>query len=70
MKAITPDMTDEELDAWTAEFVASVEDGSLRAETEIGLDPEWLAKYGDASWAAALAVVGYGPPTLATDAEG
>jgi hypothetical protein len=53
--------THEEFDAWLAEFIAAVEDGSLRAEMEKGEDPEWLARYGDASWDAALMCIGYGP---------
>ena len=65
--------THEESDAWLAEFIAAVEDGSLRAEMEKGEDPEWQARYGDASWDAALICIGYGrrrgstasPPTSA-----
>ena len=51
-------MTPEELEAWRIAFVASIEDGSLRAEQDSKLDPEWLAKYGDASWDAAMVVGG------------
>jgi hypothetical protein len=51
--------TREEFDAWQAEYVASVEDGSLRAEMDAKMDPEWVARYGDASWDAMLVVSGY-----------
>jgi len=53
--------TPEESDGWLADFIAAVEDGSLRAEMEKGVDTEWLARYGDASWDAALMCFGYGP---------
>jgi len=53
---------------------ALIEDGSLRAEMDAQIDPAWLAKYGDSSWAAALAVIGYGPqpgtPGAAGDGSG
>jgi hypothetical protein len=49
----------EEWAAWMADYVASVKDGSLRAEMEADLDPEWVAKYGDASWDAFLVVSGF-----------
>jgi hypothetical protein len=53
--------TPEELEADRLAFVASVEDGSLRARVDAKVDPEWNAKYGDASWEAALMCIGYGP---------
>jgi len=50
--------TKAEFDAWLAEFVDAVEDGSLRAELN--------AKNGrpstDDEWLTALEVSGYGPP--------
>jgi len=61
MKPITRGMTKDELEAWRLAFVASVEDGSLRAECEANSDPAWEAQYGDAAWEAALVVSGYGP---------
>jgi hypothetical protein len=58
-------MTPEELEAWRLAYVASVEDGSLRAE----LDAKAAAKGGppatDREWETALVVSGYGP--LPTD---
>jgi hypothetical protein len=54
-------MTPEEIEADRLAFVASVEDGSLRAKIDAKVDPEWEAKFGDASWEAALTVIGYGP---------
>jgi len=54
-------MTPEEIEADRIAFVASVEDGSLRAKIDAEVDPEWGAKYSDASWEAALVVSGYGP---------
>ena len=57
--------TKAEFAAWLDEYVAAVEDGSLRAEIDAKVDaelgPEWNAKYGDASWEAALTCIGYGP---------
>ena len=44
-----------------AEFIAAVEDGSLRAEIDATIEPEWNAKYADNSWDAALVCFGYGP---------
>lgn len=32
---------------------------AVRKESEVGKTPEWIAKYGDASWKAALTVMGY-----------
>jgi hypothetical protein len=54
--------TKEEFDRWQAEYVAAVEDGSLRAEMDAEMDPEWVARYGDASWDAMLVVSGYCAP--------
>jgi hypothetical protein len=54
--------TPEELEAWRLAFVASVEDGSLRAKVDAKVDPEWNAKYGDSSWDAALVVSGFCAP--------
>jgi hypothetical protein len=34
---------------------------ALRRESELGQTPEWVAKYGDESWNAALAVMGFSP---------
>lgn len=34
----------------------------IRADVEKELDPEWLARYGDWSWAAALALFGETDP--------
>jgi len=57
--------TDEEYAAWSAEFDAAIEDGSLRAEIDAKVDaelgPKWNAKYGDASWEAAMIVSGDWP---------
>ena len=36
---------------------------ATRKEIEAKLDPEWVAKYGDAAWAAALALIGVTAPT-------
>jgi len=44
-------------------FAKSVEDGSLRAKSDAKIDPEWNAKYGDASWEAALTVFGWPLPS-------
>ena len=65
MRTLPPNATKEERDAWAAEFDAAIEDGSLRAEIDAKVDaelgPEWNAKYGDASWNAALMQLGYPP---------
>ncbi len=45
------------------DFIASIEDRSLRASIEAGLHPAWVATYGDASWEAAMAITGGPPPT-------
>lgn len=58
MTTFRPGMTDAEIDAHVAEFVRSIEDGSLRRECEARVDPDWLATYGDAAWRAALAQMG------------
>ncbi len=42
-------------------LLASIEDGSLRAEIDAKMDPEWNAKYGDAAWDNALILIGYEP---------
>jgi N-acyl-D-aspartate/D-glutamate deacylase len=57
--------TEAEIAAWSAEFDAAIEDGSLRAEVDATIDPEWNAKYGDASWDAALMCFGYISPAEA-----
>ena len=54
-------MTPEELEADRLAFVASIEDGSLRARVDAKIDPEWNAEHGDASWEAAMFVIGMGP---------
>ena len=53
-------MTPEEIEADCLAWEASVKDGSLRAKVDAKVDPEWNAKYGDASWEAALFCIGYG----------
>jgi hypothetical protein len=55
--------TDEEFAAWSAEFLAAVDDGSLRAEIDATIDPEWNAKYGDAAWETSLLLLGISSPT-------
>ena len=57
--------TPEESDGWLADFIAAVEDGSLRAEMEKGEDTEWLARYGDNAWETALVLFGYLSPAEA-----
>jgi hypothetical protein len=39
----------------------------IRRERDAKLDPEWIKKYGHASWHAAMAVIGE-PPDLKRDA--
>jgi hypothetical protein len=57
--------THEESDAWLAEFIAAIEDGSLRAKIDATIDPEWNAKYGDNAWETALVLFGYLSPAEA-----
>ena len=57
--------TEAEIAAWNAEFFAAIEDGSLRAEIDATIDPEWNAKYGDNAWDAALMCIGYISPAEA-----
>lgn len=40
----------------------SIDFDALRAKVEERLDPEWVARYGDEQWAAALALIGEAPP--------
>ena len=58
-------MTSEELKAWGEAYVASLEDGSQRAEIEAkviaDLGPEWWAEYGEAAWETAQIVSGDQP---------
>jgi hypothetical protein len=58
-------MTPEELKAWGATYVASLEDGSQRAKFEAEalakLGPEWWAEYGEAAWETAEIVSGDRP---------
>jgi hypothetical protein len=55
--------TREEFDAWITEFLAAVDDGSMRAEHDAKVDPEWNAKYGDAAWETSLLLLGIDAPT-------
>jgi hypothetical protein len=52
-----------EFAVWLDEYVAAVEDGSEKAEMDAKLEaklgPEWVARYGDAAWDAALVVSGF-----------
>ena len=56
--------TDDEFAAWQAEYVAAIEDGSLRAEITAEniasgkTTPEWEAEFGDKAWQAAMKVLG------------
>jgi hypothetical protein len=42
---------------------------SIRKESEAGQTPEWIEKYGDESWKAALAVLGFPPDTTDPDSS-
>jgi hypothetical protein len=39
----------------------------LRRQIDATLDPEWLAKYGEQSWRAALTVLGVDPDSVSFD---
>jgi hypothetical protein len=54
-----PDMTKAEGKAAVDAFSKSLRDGTFRAEAEAKLDPEWVAKYSDQAWRAALVQLGY-----------
>jgi hypothetical protein len=58
-------MAPEELKAWGAAYVASLEDGSQRAKIEAEviakLGAEWWAEYGEAAWETAMIVSGDWP---------
>jgi hypothetical protein len=52
------DVVDPELHAKFEALTLAIEDGSLRKEIEATLDPEWVKKYGDAAWQAAMDIFG------------
>jgi hypothetical protein len=55
-------MSDAEIEIFVAEFVESIEDGSLAAECKAATieryGEAWEERYGEAAWQAALSILG------------